>query len=94
MGRRFADVLRIIDDFELASAWHSHRGEEHGKESEATLYWTWNQEKKFHIDFVFGSRSLAVRNVSVGTFSDYVGAGISDHVPLVVDYAASAGCLI
>ncbi len=86
-GRRFADVLRVMQELGLESAWHSSRQEEHGKETSATLYWQWNQAKPFHIDFAFASASLNVESATLGTFDQYVGGKISDHVPLVVDYA-------
>jgi exonuclease III len=86
IGRRFADVLDVLHGYDLSRAWHSHRGEEHGKESAATLYWTWNLERPFHIDFVFASQSLMIKQVLAGTFGEYVGRRISDHVPVVVEY--------
>lgn len=85
-GKRFADVLSVLTSYGLASAWHSFRGEDHGSESAATLYWTWNAERPFHIDFVFHPQSLLVENVSIGTYEKYVPTKISDHVPVTVDF--------
>jgi hypothetical protein len=86
-GRRFAEVLDTLRDLGLASAWHTHKGEEHGNESSATLYWRWNRESRFHIDFVFyPPASLIVSSVEIGTCEQYVEGKISDHVPLAVNF--------
>ena len=84
-GKRFSDVLMALDELGLSSAWHDHRQEEHGQESAATLYWTWNRDRRFHIDFLFCSRSIGVEQSSLGTYEQFVPTKISDHVPLVVD---------
>jgi len=73
----------------LVSAYHEIRGELQGSETEPTLYW--RDRKKngptYHIDYVFiPSHWLGrVHELSVGTFEDWCGAGLSDHVPIVVD---------
>jgi endonuclease/exonuclease/phosphatase family metal-dependent hydrolase len=85
-GRRFSDVLAAFERLEMTSAWHTLQGEAHGQESAATLYWTWNEAKPFHIDFAFSRPGLEAAHVSLGTYEQYVGGRISDHVPLVVNY--------
>ena len=52
----------------------------------ASLYWRWNEQAKYHIDFAFGSRGIEPDAVTLGTFEQYVRGEISDHVPLIVDY--------
>lgn len=86
-GRRFSEVLAVLERLGLISAWHFHAGEAHGKESEPSLYWTWNREKPFHIDYAFSSQILGIDEARLGGFDQYVAAGVSDHVPLVVDYS-------
>jgi exodeoxyribonuclease III len=75
----------------LISAYHHVRGEAQGSELEPTLYWRDRKRNgpTYHIDYVFlPSRWLSlVREVSVGTFEDWCGSGLSDHVPIVVDVA-------
>jgi exodeoxyribonuclease-3 len=73
----------------LVSAYHEIRGEAHGAESEPTLYWR-NRTRDgptYHIDYVFLPVSwiARVKALSVGTFEDWCGSGLSDHVPIVVD---------
>jgi endonuclease/exonuclease/phosphatase family metal-dependent hydrolase len=90
-GRRFADVLSVMEESGLKSAWHSFHQEEHGAETAATLYWTWNAERRFHIDFVFHAQGLPAENVSIGTYEAYVSMKISDHVPVTVDFSLPEG---
>jgi endonuclease/exonuclease/phosphatase family metal-dependent hydrolase len=86
-GRRFSMILHALGNLGLSSAWHGFHNEDHGAESAATLYWTWNAERRFHIDFVFHSRTLQVSRAELGNFNTYVQARISDHVPLTVDFS-------
>jgi exodeoxyribonuclease III len=73
----------------LVSAYHELRGERQGSESVPTLYW--RDRKKdgptYHIDYVFLPSHLLgrVRHLTVGTYEDWCGPGLSDHVPIVVD---------
>jgi exodeoxyribonuclease III len=85
--RRFAEVLEALKGAGLESAWHAHRGEEHGKESSTTRYWRWSEASRFHIAFVFYSaKSVHVAKKERGSFGQYVAGTLSDHVPLVVDF--------
>ncbi len=73
----------------LLSAYHELRGEQQGGETVPTLYW--RDRKKdgpsYHIDYVFLDRRLLarVRELSIGSYEDWCGSGLSDHVPIVVD---------
>jgi hypothetical protein len=85
-GRRFGDVLRLLGDAGLASAWHDSTDEKHGEESQATLHWRWQEASRFHIDYVFyPPQALSVTSARLGTYPQYVAEKISDHVPLIVD---------
>lgn len=88
--RRFAHVLDRFEALGLTSVWHEHRAETHGAETEATHFHRWSPQSPYHIDYVFASRALAarVRSVSLGSHADWVAAGISDHVPLSVEFEA------
>jgi exodeoxyribonuclease III len=86
--------INAVADLEkkgLASAYHHARAEAHGSELEPTLYWRDRKKEgpTYHIDYVFlPSQWLGLlREVSVGTFEDWCGSGLSDHVPIVVDIA-------
>jgi exonuclease III len=73
----------------LVSAYHIIHGEPHGRETIPTLYWRDRRKDgpTYHIDYVFLPHRWIdrVRGLSVGTFADWCGSGLSDHVPIVVD---------
>ena len=79
-----ANVERL-GDLDLVSAYHLHHAVEHsGEEEHLTLYFLWNETRKFHMDFVFVPRAWRIKRVDVGTFEDYTRRRVSDHVPVVV----------
>ena len=82
--------VRILEEsFGLVSAYHAVRGEAHGEETEPTLYWRDRTKDgpTYHIDYVFLPTGWIgkVRHLSVGAFEPWCGAGLSDHVPVIVD---------
>jgi exodeoxyribonuclease-3 len=82
--------VRILEEsFGLVSAYHAIRSEAHGQESEPTLYWRDRTKDgpTYHIDYVFLPAAWIgkVSHLSVGAFETWCGAGLSDHVPVVVD---------
>ena len=82
-------VVAGLEKLGLISAYHGLRGEAQGGETQPTLYW--RDRKKdgptYHIDYVFlPSHWLAsVTELAVGTYEDWCGSGLSDHVPILVD---------
>ena len=66
----------------LVSAYHQHRAEPHGKESEATFYFYRRRNTPYHLDYCFIPEGWAQRlaGVEVGRWRDW--RGLSDHVPL------------
>src|SRR4029077_1697330 len=87
--------VAILERYGLVSAYHAHTGEKQGEETVPTLYW--RDRKKdgptYHIDYVFLPRAWIdrIRAFGVGSFEDWCGAGLSDHVPVVVDVTLDAG---
>ena len=95
-GRRaqnMANVVAAMDNHQLVSAYHQFTGELHGQESQPTIYWRDRKlaGPRFHIDFCFIPDQWIPRleAVEVGGFANYVGNGLSDHVPVVVNLAVS-----
>lgn len=95
IGRRaqnMANVIAAMDDRRLVSAYHAFTSESHGAESQPTIYWRDRKldGPRFHIDFCFIPSEWvpSLEAVEVGGFAEYVGQGLSDHVPLVVNLAA------
>ena len=73
----------------LVSAYHVSRGVEAGNEPEPTFYWRRRAVDGYHIDYVFMPEDWSTHafDVAVGTYEDWVGSGLSDHVPLVLEMA-------
>ena len=73
----------------LQSAYHCAKAIEQGCEREPTLYWRNRKSDgpRYHIDYCFVPESWtkAISAVTICPFEDWVGAKLSDHVPLVVD---------
>jgi exodeoxyribonuclease-3 len=84
-----ANAVAELEAYGLVSAYHTHRGERQGEETTPTLYW--RDRKKdgptYHIDYIFIPRDwiACVRGLSVGSFEEWCGSGLSDHVPVLVD---------
>jgi exodeoxyribonuclease-3 len=83
-----------VDDLarlQLASAYHLFHGSGQGGERHPTLYWRDRREDgpTYHIDYCFVPTAWAGRlgEVRLGGFAEWVGARLSDHVPLIVDVA-------
>jgi exodeoxyribonuclease-3 len=82
-------TVEILASLGLLSAYHELHREPQGGETVPTLYW--RDRKKdgptYHIDYVFlPDRWIEkVRDLRLGTFEDWCGAGLSDHVPIIVD---------
>jgi len=86
-------TVALLERYGLVSAYHHARGESQGAETEPTLYWRdrLKDGPTYHIDYVFLPRDWAadIREMSVGGFDEWCGAGLSDHVPLLVEVAAA-----
>jgi len=86
-----ANAVTTMDTLGLVSAYHTFHGLEHGAEKHPTLYWRDRTRTgpTFHIDYAFvPKRDVGlVQNVALGSYSKWVGRGLSDHVPVIVDFA-------
>lgn len=84
-----AVTVEKLGGFGLTSAYHDLTGEAQGAETQPTLYWRDRRVDgpTYHIDYVFRptSWSSGRERLSVGTFEDWVGNRLSDHVPLIWD---------
>ena len=81
--------VRILEEMDRVSAYHAWTGERQGEESIPTHYWRDRRKDgpTYHIDYIFAPRHWLphVTEFIVGTFEDWCGNGLSDHVPLVMD---------
>lgn len=90
-GWRMNHMTKVarLRELGLVSAYHALTGEAQGQEATPTHYWRDRTKDgpTYHIDYVFvpEHRLPAITHFSVGTFEDWCGAKLSDHVPLVID---------
>ena len=74
----------------IGSAYHAVTGEPQGEEKTPTHYWRDRRidGPTYHIDFVFAPDAWLeeIRAFSVGSFDDWVGNGLSDHVPITIEF--------
>jgi exodeoxyribonuclease-3 len=74
----------------LVSAYHAFHGIEQGRERHPTLYWRDRSRTgpTFHIDYAFIPHAAVplLRSVAVGSYAKWIGTGLSDHAPLIVDF--------
>jgi len=84
---RLANEVRALARLGLVSAYHVSRGVAAGSEPEPTFYWRRRAADGYHIDYVFMPEwwTNSTFHLSVGRFRDWVGRGLSDHVPLVLE---------
>ncbi len=83
----FRAQLELLRQSGFTSVWHHVRDEQHGSESAGTRYGERREAKPFHVDYAFVSSDLlpSITNVTLGTFQEWAGAAVSDHVPLSFD---------
>ena len=75
----FEDCIAEMERHGLRSMYHEQTGESFGKETAATFYWHFNQEKPFFLDYAFCC--IKPRSFAVGEWE----REISDHCPLIID---------
>ena len=84
-----ADAVAILERHDMVSAYHRATDEPQGDETTPTLYWRdrIKDGPTYHIDYVFVPNQWvpAIREFTVGSYEDWCGSGLSNHVPLVID---------
>ncbi|MGI9412086.1 MAG: hypothetical protein ACR2PM_00340 [Hyphomicrobiales bacterium] len=84
-----AVAVAKLEDLGLVSAYHELHDEPQGAETAPTLYWRDRTKHgpTYHLDYIFVPRDRIDRitEFRVGSFEDWCGARLSDHVPVVVD---------
>ena len=81
----FSSVAARLRQHGLVSAYHHHRAQAFGSETDPTFYLHWNQNKPYHIDYCFLPEAWAgeIVRVEVGHFEEW--RTISDHRPLLIE---------
>lgn len=79
-----SDVVRELAESDLLSTYHHYFKEPQGEESRPTLYHQRNENKPYHVDYIFGSKDLLNDySLSVGESSAWLEH--SDHMPLLLE---------
>jgi len=78
-----SDVITELEALGLQSQYHHVYKEVQGAETKPTFFLQRNQQKRYHIDYVFTSMDLIERcDLQVGEHDDWILT--SDHVPLTL----------
>ena len=80
-------AARLADEFGLVSAYHARSGEAFGSESQATHYFWRRRSRPFHLDYCFVPTDWVPDMVSVSVLDGPPWDALSDHRPLVIDFA-------
>ncbi len=77
-----SDVVNELKEFGIESIYHKLTGEQHGKESNPTLYFQKNLSRPYHIDYIFGGSKFTagIKKFEIGQAEDWL--KLSDHMPL------------
>jgi len=79
------DIINKLYENNIESAYHKYFNCENGKEKDPTLLWQMNKNQQFHIDYIFLSNNLTIKNVNIGTLEEWEENKLSDHCPLLVE---------
>jgi exodeoxyribonuclease III len=84
-----SDVVKLLGEQGLVSAYHEFSQEPQGEESRPTIHFRRRQSRPYHIDYIFIPQEWATRlkTVEVGEYEQW--SKLSDHCPLVLLIAPS-----
>ena len=82
------DVVALLESKSIFSVYHKFHKQVQGKEKHPTWFMYRHQDKPYHLDYCFASIDFIekLKNVQVGKYSDW--KQYSDHVPVMVTFAA------
>lgn len=93
-GRAHLSNMARFHELGMQSGYHAHSQQEHGAETAMTLQWIapGRIRQGYHCDFVVLPESLLsqVTAVNVGSVAEWVDSRLSDHCPVLVDFARTA----
>jgi len=78
-------VTKLLQEYNIISVYHELKKEEHGEETNQTLYLLKQKHNPFHIDYCFVSKSMINKDtsISIGKYKDWI--KLSDHMPMIID---------
>jgi len=83
---KLTDVLNLLNEFGISSAYHHCKDMKFGCEQDPTFFLQYKRQKPYHIDYIFASADMMnkVKSVNVGEYGEW--RPYSDHVPLLVEF--------
>jgi hypothetical protein len=80
------EVVELLKEIGIESAYHYYFNEEQGKETRPTHYFRKDQSSPFHIDYLFASDSLLNRlsHIEVGSYERWIKH--SDHTQISAEF--------
>ena len=80
-----SDLVGLLESLSFVSAYHQSMSEGFGRESIPTLFLQKNQNKPYHVDYIFTHKTaLALtKDFSRGQYHDWIDA--SDHMPMCIE---------
>jgi len=78
-----SDVVRLLKEENVYSAYHYLKKIEHGSEVDTTFYLYRNKIRSFHIDYIFLNKNWLTTPYSFSVFNSNQWLKYSDHVPIV-----------
>jgi exonuclease III len=80
-----SDVVKLLNDRNVSSAYHAYHDEQQGKESINTFYLQKNTTKGYHIDYFFLPNRLIpkITKMHIGKGADWL--QYSDHMPMYLE---------
>jgi exodeoxyribonuclease III len=81
-----SDVVKLLEDKGIVSAYHLYHKQTQGAEKHPTLYLYRHKNKPYHLDYCFISADMAekLQSVKIGSFRRWTQH--SDHVPVIVTF--------
>lgn len=84
-GGAHFDVLKVMEELRLVSAYHVYNGETPGKETRGTYFDRTQAGRPYHLDYCFIPEIWVDRLVGVRLGRPGAWSRLSDHVPLTVE---------
>jgi exodeoxyribonuclease III len=81
---KFGDVVNLLQDDSIHSAYHQYFKENFGMETRHTWFMYRHEAKQYHIDYCFASSNFKVNLVEIGKYEEW--SKYSDHMPLTVTF--------
>jgi endonuclease/exonuclease/phosphatase family metal-dependent hydrolase len=83
LSGKLIDVINLLKQKQIVSAYHISTKEDFGKETSPTLFMYHKLEKPYNIYYCFISKEFKIQNLKIGNYNDWITK--SDHMPLIID---------